>query len=225
MSTTNLCKYASIVFDCDGVILNSNPIKTEAFYQCALPWGYQAAETFVKYHKENGGISRYKKFAYLIDNILSNLPNSLISKNKPNINKLLLNYADYVTKQLLNCEIASSLHQVRSLTPNSSWSVASGSDQAELRYIFEEREISNLFDAGVYGSPDTKEEILNRNLESHIIKSPTLFIGDSVYDFKVSNRFNLDFLFVSEWTELPNWQLFTYNNNICTANSLNELIQ
>ena len=35
--------YASLVFDCDGVVLNSNKVKTEAFYQAVLPYGEAAA--------------------------------------------------------------------------------------------------------------------------------------------------------------------------------------
>ena len=55
----------SIVFDCDGVLLNSNKIKTQAFYKCALPYGEKYATMLADYHIENGGISRNYKFKYL----------------------------------------------------------------------------------------------------------------------------------------------------------------
>ncbi len=42
-------KYKSLIFDCDGVVLNSNKAKTEAFYKAALPYGEQAASALVEY--------------------------------------------------------------------------------------------------------------------------------------------------------------------------------
>ncbi|MDX1757946.1 MAG: HAD family hydrolase, partial [Marinobacter sp.] len=66
----SLSRYASWVFDCDGVILNSNRVKTEAFYQAALPYGESAARALVEYHVNNGGISRYAKFERFLTTIL-----------------------------------------------------------------------------------------------------------------------------------------------------------
>ena len=63
-------EYLTLVFDCDGVLLDSNKVKTDAFYKSALPYGENAANELVSYHKENGGISRYIKFEYFLDSIL-----------------------------------------------------------------------------------------------------------------------------------------------------------
>ena len=54
-------KYDCFIFDCDGVILDSNKIKTEAFFSLALPYGKGIAKLLVDYHTQNGGISRYLK--------------------------------------------------------------------------------------------------------------------------------------------------------------------
>ena len=48
------------VFDCDGVILDSNLLKTIAFSK-SLPEYPEKVSKFIDYHKANGGISRYKK--------------------------------------------------------------------------------------------------------------------------------------------------------------------
>ena len=42
--TINLKKYKTLVFDCDGVILDSNRIKTEAFYRTTQKYGEFIAE-------------------------------------------------------------------------------------------------------------------------------------------------------------------------------------
>ena len=47
-----LSKYKSIIFDCDGVILNSNSVKTQAFYLIAKSFGDEIADSFIEYHKK-----------------------------------------------------------------------------------------------------------------------------------------------------------------------------
>ena len=49
-----------LVFDCDGVILDSVPVKTRAFARLAEPYGEEARDRFVMYHTVHGGVSRYQ---------------------------------------------------------------------------------------------------------------------------------------------------------------------
>ena len=58
-------KYKSIIFDCDGVILNSNKIKTESFRKILRNFDKRAIQEFIDYHENNGGLSRYIKLDYL----------------------------------------------------------------------------------------------------------------------------------------------------------------
>jgi hypothetical protein len=46
----------SYVFDYDGVALNSNKIKTQAFYDVAKVYGHDIAQALKGYHVQNGGI-------------------------------------------------------------------------------------------------------------------------------------------------------------------------
>ena len=55
-----ISEYNSLIFDCDGVILNSNEIKTSCFRKILKRYNQDAVEDFIDYHKKNGGISRYK---------------------------------------------------------------------------------------------------------------------------------------------------------------------
>ena len=65
-----LDSYKSIIFDCDGVILNSNKVKTQAFFDLAKPWGVEAQNLLTQHHVNNGGISRHKKIAHFLSSIL-----------------------------------------------------------------------------------------------------------------------------------------------------------
>lgn len=211
-------KYSTLVFDCDGVILNSNQLKTDAFYQVALPFGKQAATDFVRYHTENGGISRYKKFAHFLKHIAPS------TNNTPTLETLLNQYAQHVTDGLINCEVAAGLEELRALTPNSRWLIVSGGDQNELRDVFSQRGLADLFDGGIFGSPDTKDEILAREIANHNIQHPALFFGDSKYDHQAASAAGLDFLFISEWSEVEDWDKWAKVEGIKTQGSLEKLI-
>ncbi|WP_240923354.1 HAD family hydrolase [Metapseudomonas otitidis] len=192
--------YETLVFDCDGVVLNSNEVKTCAFYQAALPYGELAANALVAYHTANGGISRYKKFAHFIDNIVPMLG----GQSGPDLDQLLARYATGVREGLLTCEVAPALRALRETTPEARWMIVSGGDQSELREVFTARGLATLFDGGIYGSPDTKDEILRRERSTGNISMPALFIGDSQYDYRAADAAGLDFVFLSGWSEVEN---------------------
>src|SRR3990167_3288293 len=59
----------AIIFDFDGVILESADIKTEAFKELFSEYASKIKE-IVEYHLLNGGISRYVKFRYIYEHIL-----------------------------------------------------------------------------------------------------------------------------------------------------------
>lgn len=195
-------RYATLIFDCDGVILDSNKIKTDAFFNSALPYGSKAALELVDYHKMHGGISRYKKFEYLLNSILG------VPVEKSALDFLLLTYAREVQEGLLKCTVNPGLDALRLSTPKARWMVISGGDQKELRSIFHQRTLTHYFDGGIFGSPDTKDTILNRELASSSIEIPALFIGDSRYDHEAATRAGLDFVFMSSWTDFSGWESY-----------------
>ena len=187
-------RYQTLVFDCDGVVLNSNKVKTEAFYKAALPYGEAAAQQLVDYHVARGGISRYKKFDWFVQNVVAD-------QSGPDLEQLLAAYAAEVRQGLLQCEVAEGLAQLRENTSQANWLIVSGGDQQELREIFAERGLAEFFDGGIFGSPDNKHEILARELATFNIKRPALFLGDSKYDLDAAQQAELDFAYVSGWSE------------------------
>ena len=217
---TDLSAYASIVFDCDGVVLNSNRIKTEAFRAAALPYGEAAAAELVAYHASNGGISRYVKFTRFLETIV---PEYAPGREGPDLENLLKAYAGSVRTGLMNCAVAEGLDALRVATPRARWLIVSGGDQGELRDIFAARRLAQHFNGGIFGSPDTKDEILCRELAAGTIRKPAIFLGDSRYDFQASRAAGLDFVFVTGWTELPNWSDFVRRNNLSHVQSISHL--
>lgn len=211
-----LDNYQTLVFDCDGVILNSNKVKTDAFFKAALPYGEAAARQLVEYHIERGGISRYKKFEWFLSNIVAD-------NQGPKIDQLLKAYANEVYEGLLTCDIAPGLDRLREKTEGANWLIVSGGDQNELRKIFHNRKINHFFDK-IFGSPDSKETILSREKEIGSLNYPALFIGDSRYDHIAASTVELDFIFLSGWSEFSDWKNYCETNKILHLKSISELV-
>ena len=215
-----LSKYKSIIFDCDGVILNSNMVKTQAFYLIAKLFGDEIAVSFIKYHKKNGGISRHLKIKYLVDELIPRFNSDI---KEASIKELTLAYANNVIEGLKSCEISRSLDKLRNLTQKSNWLIVSGGDQLELRHIFSIRKLDYLFESGIFGCPENKEEIVSREISRDNIKFPGIFIGDSKYDYQVACKFDLDFIFLTNWTEVKDSIKWCKENDINYLPSLHEL--
>ncbi|MDG2292955.1 MAG: HAD hydrolase-like protein [Methylophilaceae bacterium] len=216
----NVAKYKTIVFDCDGVVLDSNITKIDSYFRTAKKLGATdaQAQALVDHHVEFGGISRYPKFVWYIKEVLKKEP------TQAEVQEYLDAFSLAVKKGLMRCKIADGLQALRDQTPEAKWMVVSGGDQQEIRDLFEKRALAHLFDSGLFGSPANKDEILKREKENGNIIFPALFIGDSKYDYESSTRAGLDFVFLSSWTDVPDWKVFCQMHQINVVNNVQSLI-
>ena len=204
----------TLILDCDGVVLNSNQIKTEAFRTAALPYGREAAEALVKHHILYGGISRYAKFEYFLSHIACKRP------ALGELDQLLATYAHETKTGLMRCEIAPGIYDLRADTADVRWILVSGSDQNELREIFSLRGLDTLFEGGVFGCPETKSIIFDRELESGNICLPAVYVGDTRHDYEVATQAGLDFVFAHAWTEFEGWKEFFEGKSVSVMEGL-----
>ena len=223
--THQLSTYKTIVFDCDGVVLNSNKVKVDAYFEVAKQNGGTdaQAQAFVDHHVNRGSFPRNGKIEYYLKNILQEevTPEKIV--------RYIQSFESILDITLMECEIASGLLALKTATANTRWMLLSGGDQAELRRIFPRREIQNhtladLFEAGIFGGPDLKEDVLKREMHNKNIMLPALFIGDSKYDHQASTAAGLDFIFVSDWTEVKDWQDYCIKNHITVCNNILQLL-
>ena len=215
----DLKKYNTIIFDCDGVILNSNFQKIEAYRNTAISYGASKiqAEDLVSYHVSLTGISRNIKFKYFLKEIMGE--HVIDSSMKKLVDTLNIE----VITLLKNCEVASGIEKLKSHTKKSTWMVASGGDQEELRFLFKKKNIASFFEGGIYGSPSSKYQIVEEKLKDKIFL-PTLFLGDSLYDIQTAQKYNLDFIFVYGWTDLKDWKKICNENSLIYIEKIQDLI-
>ena len=209
----------SIIFDCDGVILNSNKVKKTAYYKViSSHFGDRLANLLVEYLAKNTGKPREHFFTHFLDNMAP-------SRNfGPTMEELVIEVGKEIHEGLMKCEISKSLLDLRKNTPDLKWLVVSGGVQTELRDVFFKRSLVDLFDGGIYGGPMTKDEIINSLIKKNIIDFPALYLGDSKYDHEAARRAKIDFLFVSEWSDFKEWKNYCNTNKILSIKSLSDLI-
>ncbi|NOU25531.1 MAG: HAD family hydrolase [Methylotenera sp.] len=214
-------KYKTIVFDCDGVVLDSNIVKTEAYFRTAKNLGAtdEQAQSLVDYHVRLGGISRYHKFEYYLSEILHQ------AVTKEAVQALLNEFSRELEVGLMACEVAEGLDVLRQATPQANWMILSGGDQQEIRELFAKRKLAHFFDGGLFGSPDNKDTVLAREKAKGNLRFPALFIGDSKYDHEAAIRAGLDFVFLSDWTEVGDWESYCQLNKIQLVRSLHSLVK
>lgn len=210
--------YRAWVFDCDGVLLDSNAVKTEAFRRVAMPFGRDAAEALVEFHCRNGGVSRFQKIAYLFETILGR-------PSRPGeAERLIDEFAAICRSELLACAEAEGLRPLLAALPEGCTRlVVSGAEEQELRFILEARGLASLFNA-VHGSPAAKPAILAKADGQGLLPRPGVFIGDSRTDYEAAMSAGLDFVFVARWTEMPDWQGFFADKAVRICEGLDDLL-
>lgn len=198
-----LSTYDFVVFDCDGVILKSNQLKSDAFAKALEGEPPAQVLEFVEYHKANGGISRYKKFAHYFNEMYPR-PDADAA-----IEQALGKYAAIVKQGLIDCELIGGVQTALSALQATQvpCAVNSGGDEQELHQVFAARGLDQFF-AHIFGSPTPKNDNMQRLKDLDFFKGRGVMLGDSKSDWQAATLFGLDFIYVQEESEWKDGTMF-----------------
>ena len=177
-----------LVFDFDGVILESADIKTRAFRElfAAHP---DRVEEIVAYHEANAGISRLLKFRHIYGSMLGR---PLGPEEERALGE---RFAALVIEEVVCCPfVPGALELLQAYSGRRPLFVASGTPDDELRRIVAARALTALF-RGVYGAPKEKSAILEEILA--MTKAPRaslLFVGDGRSDYEAAKAAGVGFV-------------------------------
>lgn len=178
----------AVIFDFDGVILESADIKTEAFVDlfAAYPEHQGAIRGF---HLDNIGISRFVKFEHIRRNILR------LPYDEGVRAELGAEFTRLTKARILACpEVPGARALLAALKGRVLRIVASGTPEGELRDIVRERGMDGWFDE-VWGTPRTKSEIIRDVLARHgISPERAVMVGDGMSDYKAARETGTLFL-------------------------------
>lgn len=172
--------WQAIIFDFDGVIVESGDIKTQAFAELYRAYGEQIVTEVIRYHRKNGGMSRYLKFHYFQQQLLNNPP--LTAEQEQALDQ---RFSELVIEAVIASQaVAGAESLLQKAAASLPLFVASGTPENELRTIVERRGLSSFFKE-VRGSPLPKQILIADILANHeLIPERVLMIGDAMADYQ-----------------------------------------
>jgi len=182
--------WESIIFDFDGVLVESGDIKTQAFADLYQSYGNTIVSEVIHFHKLNGGLSRYKKFRYFQQNLLKKPP--LTQSEEEELDK---SFSKLVVEAVIDSDPVPGANEfVRIEASRIPLFIASGTPEEELNTIVTRRGLDPYF-TEVRGSPKLKETLIAEILSTHeLTPKHVLMIGDALIDYQSAQANNVAFL-------------------------------
>jgi phosphoglycolate phosphatase-like HAD superfamily hydrolase len=179
----------AVVFDFDGVVLESADVKTDAFVELFAHLPAAQVEEVRRHHLANLGISRFVKFAWIYRELLGRELGDDESR------ALGERFSALALDKILACPFVPGAERaLAELGARLPLFVASGTPQSELELVIERRALAGHF-REVWGSPTEKPAILGDLMQRHgLAPSEVLFVGDGMSDFKAARTAGVEFL-------------------------------
>lgn len=187
-----LNEYDFYVFDCDGVILDSNRIKTLAFEKALSGENKKQVEEFIEYHKRNGGITRQNKFLYFFSNIKHDIDESKVSE-------ALDRFASICEEELVRAELVPGVLDFLKTKKARSF-VVTGGNEKEVKSILDKKSLSKYFDS-ILGNPNSKSLNMEKLSSKGLFQGKGVYFGDALLDYQLAKKHNLDFVYISGYSE------------------------
>ncbi len=170
---------SALVFDFDGVLVESADVKTRAFATLYRKFGEDIAARAMEYHLAHAGISRYVKFHHLHRTLLG------ITLAEEEAVALGRQFSALVAETVIAAAwVAGAREFLEAHHRSLDLFVASGTPDDELKMIVARRGMQGYF-RSVHGSPATKHEIIHRLLARHgIAPRRMLVVGDALADLE-----------------------------------------
>ncbi len=179
----------AVVFDFDGVILESSDIKTEAFCELFSHLEPSLLSRVRQHHLDNLGISRFVKFEWVYRNLLGR---PLTEAERLELGD---RFSAIALRKVLACPLVpGAAEALAALSPRYPLFVASGTPQEELDHVVDTRGLRGAF-VEVWGSPRAKVDILTDIAGRHGFRpDELLFVGDGTSDARAAEAAGVHFL-------------------------------
>ncbi|WP_421285735.1 HAD family hydrolase [Aeromonas veronii] len=192
-----LGEYEVYIFDCDGVIFDSNQLKINAM-KSVLEAHFSNKKLIsecVNYFCHNFGKSRFHHVSHFLDVIFD-----IEDEQKKELEHAIITDFSKLCRTLyLSAELSPSFMTFLAQCKGKRY-VASGSEESELRDVFAQRQLDVYFH-GVFGSPLSKAGIIKNILEQEQTSNAVMF-GDAESDMLSAQQNHIDFVFYSPYSKV-----------------------
>ena len=183
-----------LIFDFDGVLVDSVEVKTNAFAELYKQYGEEIEQRVIEHHRNNGGMSRFDKFRYYHNEFLKK---SISEKEISEMSKI---FSKLVVQKVISAEEikGSSAYLKKCILSNKICVVNSATPEDEITEIVRCRSLNKYFE-NIYGSPATKKQNLEKALQSCDARvDDAVFFGDAQSDFDAALEMGMEFVGVGK---------------------------
>ena len=179
----------AIIFDFDGVVLESLNVKTNAFKKLYESYGSDISKRVVEHHLENGGVSRFDKIKFYHNIFLGE------DIDEKKIQKIAQKFSEMVVNEIMKVPFVDGAKQfIEDNYKRYLMFISSATPTNELKFICKQRKIAKYFQ-GIFGSPDSKSKHISSIITNYSLNNREIvFIGDSSSDLDAANTHNLTFI-------------------------------
>jgi phosphoglycolate phosphatase-like HAD superfamily hydrolase len=174
----------TILWDFDGVILDSIRIKGDGFMELFQNHDIEDVQILEQYHYANGGVSRFEKIKYFYNQIL----NKDISENE--IIRLAGVFSNIIEKKIFDKTnlIEDSLSFIKKNYLKYNFHIVSGAEHNELNNLCKHFIIDKYF-ISILGSPITKNTLVKNIISDYEYNNDqVILIGDSKTDYVAAKK-------------------------------------
>lgn len=177
----------AIIFDFDGVLVESVDIKTGAFR--ALFSFSPRVDEIVQYHLDNAGLPRFDKFRHIYKYILKE---ELTDEKFHEISDL---FSSLVIDEVVKAPCVPGAGRfLKKFSGKIPIFVISATPEHELREIVRRRKMGRYF-RGIFGSPAKKADNIRALIRKESLDSETaIYVGDAINDLNAAKEAGVRFV-------------------------------
>ena len=180
-----------IIFDFDGVIVDSIKAKSDAFANLYKKYDKEIVQQVRDHHEANGGISRFEKIKFYHQSFL----NKKITNKE--INELCNRFSSIVVDKVIDSPyILGSLDYIKKNYKKFKLFISTGTPTFEINQILKAKGINHFF-IETFGSPSSKINHINKIILKYKLNSNDLiFYGDTLTDLNAARIAEIPFVLV-----------------------------
>jgi HAD superfamily hydrolase (TIGR01549 family) len=179
----------NLLFDFDGVILDSMPIRDRGFLEIFRDFPPDQVARLMAFHEANGGISRYVKIRWFHEQVLGK------SITDAEVQRYADQFSEIMRRELTNRAylITDTVEFLASHATRYRLHIVSGSDQNELRFLTRELGVADYF-ITIEGSPTPKPALVAGILTTYgYAPAETALVGDTFNDYDAARENGIGF--------------------------------
>jgi len=180
-----------IIFDFDGVIVESVQVKTDAFASLYEQYGDNIVTKVIEHHEANGGMSRFEKIKLYHGFYL----NKAITNEE--IEELASQFSKLVVQKVIDSPYVPGVFQyIQKCYKKYNLFISTGTPTNEIKQILNARDIAEYF-IEIHGSPEKKSVHITQIISKYNYHPEELiFYGDANTDINAAKQAGVPFVLI-----------------------------